>query len=131
MLSCLASGNSFAAYWGGNLVGTIRFNSQGASQFLSKSSNAQRWPAIGPSVILFSKMKKARLRMRLAVGIIVLAAATGTVALWMSSDTSNWYSMGVVVVLELAVLVFAWVGVILLRKRQRRRLTDMRDSALW
>ena len=69
--------------------------------------------------------------MRLAVGIIVLAAATGTVALWMSSDTSNWYSMGVVAVLELAVLVFAWVGEILLRKRQRRRLTDMRDSALW
>ena len=81
--------------------------------------------------MFISEMQKARSRMRLAIGIIVLAAALGAVALWTSSAISNWVFTGVVVGAGLGVIVFAWVVGISLRNRQRRRLMDMRDSALW
>lgn len=69
--------------------------------------------------------------MRLAIGIIVLAAALGAVALWASGAISNWFLTGVMAGAGLGVIVFAWVVGIWLRNRQRRRLMDMRDSALW
>lgn len=81
--------------------------------------------------MFISEMQKARSRMRLAIGIIVLAAALGAVELWASGAISNWVFTGVVVGAGLGVIVFTWVVGIWLRNRQRRRLMDMRDSALW
>ena len=81
--------------------------------------------------MIISEMKKARSRMKLAIGIIVLAAALGAVELWRSGASTNWVLTGVMVGAGLGVIVFAWVVGIWLRNRQRRRLMDMRDSALW
>lgn len=69
--------------------------------------------------------------MRLATGIIVLAAALGAVKLWTSGATSGWVSTKVMLGAGLGVIVFAWVVGVWLRNRQRRRLMDARDSALW
>ena len=69
--------------------------------------------------------------MRLAIRIFVLAAALGAVALWTSGAMSNWVLTGVMAGAGLGVIVFTWVVGIWLRNRQRRRLMDMRDSALW
>jgi Tfp pilus assembly protein PilW len=69
--------------------------------------------------------------MRLAIGIIVLAAALGAVKLWTTGATSGWVSTEVMVGAGLGVIVVAWVVGVWLRNRQRRRLIDMRDSALW
>ena len=69
--------------------------------------------------------------MRLAIGIIVLAAALGAVKLWTSGATSGWVSTGVMVGAGLGVIVVAWVVGVWLRNRQRRRLMDMQGSALW
>lgn len=66
--------------------------------------------------------------MRLATGIIVLAAALGAVKLWMSGGVIEW---GAMVSAGLGVIVLAWIVRVWLRNRQRRRLMDMRDSALW
>ena len=73
-------------------------------------------------------MQKERSEMRLTAGIIVLVAALGAVELWMSSGVIDW---GAMVSAGLGVIVLAWVVRVWLRNRQRRRLTDMRDSALW
>ena len=89
------------------------------------------WTGAGPIIMFISEMQKARSRMRLAIGIIVLAAALGAVALRTSGAISNWYLAGVMTGAGLGVIVFAWGVGIWLRNRQRRRLMDMRDSALW
>ena len=81
--------------------------------------------------MFISEMQKARSRMRLAIGIIVLAAALGAVELWTSDAIDNWVLTGVTAGAGLGVLVFAWVVGIWWRNRQRRRLMDMQDSALW
>ena len=81
--------------------------------------------------MIISEMQKARSRMKLAIGIIVLAAALGAVALWASGAISNWVLTAVMAGAGLGVMVLAWVVGIWLRNRQRRRLMDMRDSALW
>ncbi len=76
--------------------------------------------------------------MRLATGIIVLAAALGAVKIWTSGAIGNWQlaigdwiSTGIMAGTGLGVVVVAWVVGIWLRNRQRRRLMDTRDSALW
>jgi len=69
--------------------------------------------------------------MRVATGIIVLAATLGAVKLWMSGATSAWVSTGVMLGAGLGVFVVAWVVEVRLRNRQRRRLMDMQGSALW
>ena len=61
--------------------------------------------------------------MRLAIGIVGLAAVLGAVKLWAVP--------GVVAGAVVGVIVFAWGLGIWLRNRQRRRGLDMRDSALW
>jgi len=73
-------------------------------------------------------MQKERSEMRLTAGIIVLVAALGAVELWTSGATIGW---GAMVGAVLGVIVVAWVVRGWLRNRKRRRLTDMRDSALW
>lgn len=69
--------------------------------------------------------------MRLATGIIVLAAALGAVQWWLSGATSGWVATGVMVAAGIGVIVVAWAVGAWWRNRQRRRLMDMRDSALW
>ena len=69
--------------------------------------------------------------MRVAIGIIVLAAALGAVKLWTSGATSGWVSTGVMVGAGLGVVTVAWIVGLWLRNRLRRRLMDTRDSALW
>ena len=69
--------------------------------------------------------------MRVAIGIIVLAAALGAVELWTSGATSDWVSTGVMMGAGLGVVAVAWIVGLWLRNRQRRRLMDTRDSALW
>jgi len=77
------------------------------------------------------EMSKARSEMRLTFGIILLTAALGAVKLWTSGATNGWLSAGVMMGAGLAVIAVAWVAGVWLRNRQRRRLMDMRDSALW
>jgi hypothetical protein len=55
--------------------------------------------------MFISEMLKARSRMRLAIGIIVLAAALGAVELWRSGAISNWVLTGFMVVAGLGALV--------------------------
>jgi len=75
---------------------------------------------------LYGEIQKAISGMRLGVGIIVLAALGG-VGLWMSGTIGNEVSTGAKVgAIVLFFVVGAW-----LRNRWRRRLMDMRDSALW
>ncbi len=81
--------------------------------------------------MFINEMLKARSRMRLATGIIVLAAALGAMELWVFRATSGWVSVGVMVAAGLGVIGVAWVVGVQLRIRQRRRLMSMRDSALW
>ena len=69
--------------------------------------------------------------MRVATGIIVLAAALGVVALRTSGAPGAWVSTGVMAGAGLGVIVVAWVVGVWLRNRKRRRLMDARDSALW
>ena len=69
--------------------------------------------------------------MRLVIGTIFLAAALGAVKFGTSNAIGNWVPTGVLAGAVIGVIVFAWVVAIWLRKRQRRRLTDMQDSALW
>ena len=81
--------------------------------------------------MFINEMQKARSRMRLTIRIIVLAAALGAVELWRSGAISNWVLTAVMTGAGLGVMVLAWVVGIWLRNRRRRRLMDMRDSALW
>ena len=83
--------------------------------------------------MFLSGIQEARSRMRLVVviGIVVFAAALSAVNLWASEALSNGVLTGVMSGAVLAAIVFAWVLGIWLRNRQRRRLMDMQDSALW
>ena len=69
--------------------------------------------------------------MKVASAIIVLAAALGAVKLWTSGTTGGWIPTGVMVGAGLGLTMVAWIVGIWLRNRQRRRLMDTRDSALW
>jgi hypothetical protein len=69
--------------------------------------------------------------MRVAAGIVVLVAALGAVKLWSSGVTGAWGSTGVMLGAGLVVIVIAWIVGVGIRNRQRRRLMETRDSALW
>lgn len=69
--------------------------------------------------------------MKVATGIIVLAAALGAGKLWTSDASIGWVSAEVMVGAGLGVMLVAWIAGVWLRNRQRRRLMDTRDSALW
>ncbi len=71
------------------------------------------------------------MRFALVITVIVLAVALGAMNLWKSKATSDWVLTGMMVGAALGMSVVAWIVVTWLRNRQRRRLTDMRDSALW
>jgi len=78
-----------------------------------------------------SETSKARSDMTLASGFIVMSATLGAVILWTSEPTGGWVAAGVMVGAGLAVIAVAWFAGVWLRNRQRRRLMDLRDSALW
>lgn len=81
--------------------------------------------------MFISEIQKARSRMRLAIGIVVLAVAAGAITLWASGAVGNSFSTGVLLAAGLGIVVAAWVARGWLRNRQRRRLMEMQDSALW
>ncbi|TBR75784.1 MAG: hypothetical protein EPN64_11005 [Burkholderiaceae bacterium] len=74
------------------------------------------------------EMGKERSPMRLAAGIIVLLAALVAAESWTSSANVGW---GATVGAGLGIILVVWMVRAWLRHRQRRRLMDMRDSALW
>jgi hypothetical protein len=74
---------------------------------------------------------KAGSGMRLAAGILALAAVLWAAMVWMPGMTVEWSFAVMVGGAGLGVVLLGWVVSVLLRKRQRRRLTDSRDSALW
>ena len=69
--------------------------------------------------------------MRFTIGIIVLATMLGALGLWTSGALGDWSSKGIMLGAGLCVLVVVWGVGLRLRNLHRRRLTDMRDSALW
>ena len=71
--------------------------------------------------------------MRLVAGIIVLTVALAAVKLWTPGAIGDWTSTGFMAgtALGTVLIVLAWVAGKWLRNRQRRRLMDTRDSALW
>lgn len=87
----------------------------------------------GPTIMFTSEIQKARSGMRLAtgIGIIVLAATLWAVMLWTLGEIGGWISNGLMASAALGVVVVAWIVGAWLRNRQRRRLMDTRDSALW
>ena len=69
--------------------------------------------------------------MKFAVGIVVLAIALAVAKLRSSDVTSIWTYAGVMVAAGLVVIVIAWILAVWIRTRERRRLMETRDSALW
>lgn len=69
--------------------------------------------------------------MRLAIGICVLAATLWSAHLWNIDTDRGAVSATVIVVIGLGVAVLAWGASAWLRKRWRRRMLNMRGSALW
>lgn len=81
--------------------------------------------------IIETQEASSRMRFALVITVIVLAVALGAMNLWKSKATSDWVLTGTMVGSALGMCVVAWIVVTWLRNRQCRRLTDMRDSALW
>jgi len=77
------------------------------------------------------KFRKYPSVLRLATAILVLAAALGAVKLWTPGAIGGWVSNALMASATLGVVVVAWIVGKWLRNRQRRRLMDTRDSALW
>lgn len=69
--------------------------------------------------------------MPLATCAVALAAIFGALKLWPFNTLSGWASTAVIVAAGFGLIVVVFVLGVWLRNRQRRRLTDMRDSALW
>lgn len=69
--------------------------------------------------------------MRLTAGIIALAAVLWAAMAWMPGMAVDWSFAAMVGGAGVGIVLLGWLVSLLLRKRQRRRLTDSRDSALW
>jgi len=81
-------------------------------------------------MIFIIETQKAHSEMRLTIAIIVLAIALGAVGLW-AFRGAGWASPGGMVGAALGIMVVAGVVGAWIRNRQRKRLKDMQDSALW
>jgi MFS family permease len=62
---------------------------------------------------------------------MILVAALVAAAMWDPEATRAWASDAGVIGVALGVVLVGWMGGRWLRKRQRRRMLGMRDSALW
>lgn len=69
--------------------------------------------------------------MRFETKISILATGLAALGLYLLGARTGWVSAGVMVNAGLGVAGIAWVLGIWVRTRQRKRLMDMRDSALW
>lgn len=69
--------------------------------------------------------------MKLITGVVGLTIMVAVLKLWTSNTIKDGASTVVMVGAGLGLIVVAWVVVVMLRNRQRRRLMDTRDSALW
>jgi uncharacterized membrane protein YdjX (TVP38/TMEM64 family) len=69
--------------------------------------------------------------MRLVSAIVILTSALGAVGLWASPAIGDQISTGFKVSAALVILVVVWIFAVWLRNRRRRRMMDLRDSALW
>ncbi|MEO8545569.1 MAG: hypothetical protein ABI434_18450 [Burkholderiaceae bacterium] len=69
--------------------------------------------------------------MRLVAGLMLLVAALVAAVVWDTDVSLAWASDAVVVGSGLGVVLLGWMVGHWLRKRQRRRMLGMRDSALW
>jgi hypothetical protein len=69
--------------------------------------------------------------MKFVIGALALTALLGAAILWMSKTSHTWESTTVLIGIGLGLIVVVWMLGAWLRERKRRRLTDMRDSALW
>ncbi|MBA3058816.1 MAG: hypothetical protein KJ614_00305 [Gammaproteobacteria bacterium] len=77
------------------------------------------------------KTQKANSEMRRTIAIIVLALALGAALGLLAFKETGWTPTGVMVGAALGVSVVAGIVWAWIRNRQRRRLMDMQDSALW
>lgn len=66
--------------------------------------------------------------MKLLIFTVAVTAALVALKLWVPN---NWASLEVILGVGLALIVVMVVAAVGWRNRQRRRLTDMRDSVLW
>jgi hypothetical protein len=66
--------------------------------------------------------------MKLSIFAVAVTAALVALKLWLPI---SWASLEVIVGVGLALIAVTVVAAVGLRNRQRRRLTEMRDSALW
>lgn len=85
-------------------------------------------PRMQMIIMLTNNLMKGYSRMRFASAIVVLSAILGVLALWAFGGNIGWASASALLSVGLCVVALVWV---MLRHRQRRRLMDMRDSALW
>lgn len=70
--------------------------------------------------------------MRLAAALILLIAALWVATMWWDADALHAsVSDAILVGSGVGVVLLGWVIGRWLRKRQRRRMLDTRDSALW
>ena len=83
------------------------------------------------TIMVLIEMSKSRSEMRITFAIILMTTALVEAKLWTSGATNGWFSAGVTVGAGLAFIAVALVVGVWLRNRQRRRLLEMRDSALW
>jgi hypothetical protein len=66
--------------------------------------------------------------MKLSIFAVAVTAALVVLKFWVPL---SWVSLEVIVGVGLALIVVTLVATVGFRNRQRRRLTDIRDSALW
>ena len=71
------------------------------------------------------------MKLQLVVGSVALAAVLVAVRLWASDTNGAWPSTAVMVGAGLGLIVVVGMMGVWRRHWQRRRLKDMRDSALW
>ncbi len=69
--------------------------------------------------------------MRFIVVAVAMTALLAALKLWTSETNEAWASTTALIAGALALMVVVGMVVAWLRDRQRRRLTDLRDSALW
>jgi len=69
--------------------------------------------------------------MKFAIGALALATLLGAAMFWVSKTSHPWQSTTVLIGIGLGLIVVVGMLGAWLRDRKRRRLTDMRDSALW